>query len=232
MTAISTSSLTKCYGTVTAVKDLDLTVNRGEIFGFVGPNGAGKSTTISLLLGFLRPSAGTIRVLDMPVAENPRSIREQVGVLPERCGLFGRITGREHVAWSIDIHDAADPPIAYLDRVGLADAADQPTREYSTGMAQRLRLALALVGDPELLILDEPAAGLDPTGISRLREIVLAERDRGATVFFSSHHLADVGYVSDRVGFLIGGTLRAVVDPSTSERTLGEEFDALIRGQQ
>ena len=232
MTAIATSSLTKCYGEVTAVRDLDLTVNRGEVFGFVGPNGAGKSTTISILVGLIRPSAGSATLLDMPVDENPRLIRQHVGVLPERCGLFDRLTGREHLAFAIDIHGDTDPPITYLRRVGLADAADRPTREYSTGMAQRLRLAMALVGNPQVLILDEPAAGLDPSGISRLRDIVLAERDRGVTVFFSSHNLADVGYVSDRVGFLIDGSLQAVVDPQTSDQTLGEHFDALIRGHQ
>ena len=229
MTAITTSGLTKRYNGTVAVENLDLTVERNEVFGFVGPNGAGKSSTIAILIGHRRPSRGTATVLDHPIDGDPRAIRSRVGVLPERCGLFDRLTAREHLAAAIDLHGSDDDPDVLLARVDLVADGDRRTQTYSTGMAQRLRLALALVGSPDLLILDEPAAGLDPSGIKLLRENVRAERARGTTVFFSSHSLADVAALSDRVGFLIGGRLESVVDPDEIDESLGERFDRLVR---
>lgn len=210
MKAIRTHRLTKRFGDVVAVADLDLEVETGEIYGIVGPNGAGKSTTIAILLDLLRPSSGSARVLGYDTQTNQLPIRRRVGVLPEGSALFGRLTGREHLQFAIDANDSGEDPEALFDRVGLDEARAKPTRTYSTGMAQRLRLGLALVGSPQLLILDEPASGLDPTGVTRLREIVRAESERGAAVFFSSHSLDHVRAVCDRVGVLVDGSLRAI----------------------
>lgn len=218
MEAINTSGLTKRFGDVLAVTDLDLRVSPGEVYGFVGPNGAGKSTTIALLLDLLRPTRGSVRVLGLDATAAQLRIRRRVGILPERCGLYARLTGREHLSFAIGAHDAPQTPDDLLDRVGLAGDGDRPTRTYSTGMAQRLRLALALVGEPDLLILDEPSSGLDPVGIARLRDIVSAERDRGAAVFFSSHRFPQVRAVCDRVGILVDGRLRASEPLETIER--------------
>ena len=229
MTAITTSGLTKRYDDIVAVDTLDLVVERGEVFGFVGPNGAGKSSTIAILIGHRTPSVGTARVLDRSIDGDLRKLRSSVGVLPERCGLFDRLTGREHLDTAISLHESSDDATELLDRVNLSDAGDRRTRTYSTGMAQRLRLALALVGDPDLLVLDEPATGLDPAGIGLLRELVVDERDRGTTVFFSSHRLADVAAVSDRVGFLINGRLETVITADGNEESLGKVFDRLVR---
>lgn len=215
MNAISTDGLTKRYGDVVAVNDLNLRVEAGEVYGFVGPNGAGKSTTIGILLDLIRPTGGSARVLGRDAQSEQLDIRERVGILPERCRLYGRLTAREHLAFAIEAHDADENPVDLLERVELTNAADRPAREYSTGMAQRLRLAIALVGRPALLILDEPESGLDPNGLARLREIVRRERDRGAAVFFSSHSLDQVRAVCDRVGILVGGELRA--DESLSD---------------
>lgn len=209
MEAINTSGLTKRFGDVLAVADLDLRVSPGEVYGFVGPNGAGKSTTIALLLDLLRPTRGSVRVLGLDATAAQLRIRRRVGILPERCGLYGRLSGREHLSFAIRAHDASQTPDDLLDRVGLSGDGDRSTRTYSTGMTQRLRLALALVGEPDLLILDEPSSGLDPAGIARLRDIVTAERDRGAAVFFSSHRFPQVRAVCDRVGVLVDGRLRA-----------------------
>lgn len=230
MTAITTSGLTKRYGDVVAVNDLDLTVDRGEVFGFVGPNGAGKSSTIAMLVGHRRPTAGAATVLGRQIDCDPGTVRSRVGVLPERCGLFDRLTAREHLDAAIDLHASADESGPLLARVDLRDAADRRAGTFSTGMAQRLRLALALVDAPDLLILDEPATGLDPAGIGLLREIVREQRRRGATVFFSSHSLADVAAVADRVGFLVDGRVEAIVDPTGGEEALGDLFAQVVGG--
>ena len=226
--AIHADGLTKRYADTLAIQSLDLQVRTGEVFGFVGPNGAGKSTTIALILGFRRPTAGTVKVLDRPPSD-AIVLRKRVGVLPEDCGLFSRLTGEDHLAFLIDAHDSGEDPRTLLARVGLAGDGTRRVGGYSTGMAQRLRLAMALIGGPDLLVLDEPAAGLDPEGITRLREIIEEERDRGTTVFFSSHHLDDVAAVSDRVGFLIGGRLSDIIDSDASTDELANRFTALIR---
>jgi ABC-2 type transport system ATP-binding protein len=211
MTAIRTEGLTKRFGTETAVTDLDLTVESGEVFGFLGPNGAGKSTTISMLLGFLDPTAGSATVLGTDVTEDARTVRERIGLLPEGFEAVPNLTGREHVAFAIETKGADDDPDDLIARVGLDPGdARRPADDYSTGMFQRMALAVALVGDPDLLVLDEPSSGLDPNGVQLVREIVREERDRGATVFFSSHILDEVERVSDRVGILQDGELTAV----------------------
>lgn len=209
--AIETRGLSKQFGDVTAVEDLDLTVESGEVFGFLGPNGAGKSTTINVLLDFIAPTAGTASMLGLDVSDDRKELHRQIGVVPENYELYERLSGRRHVELAVDLKDASDEPDALLDRVGLSsEEAGRPAGEYSTGMSQRLALAMSLVGSPDLLILDEPTGGLDPNGVRELREIILAENERGATVFFSSHILEQVEAVADRVGILDDGQMVAV----------------------
>ncbi|PSP54183.1 ABC transporter ATP-binding protein [Halobacteriales archaeon QH_7_68_42] len=233
MSAIVTEGLTKRFGEETAVADLDLAVGRGEVFGFLGPNGAGKSTTISMLLGFLEPTEGSATVLGTDVTADPRAVRQRTGLLPEGFEAVPNLTGREHVATAVETKGADDDPDALLERVGLApDDARRPVDDYSTGMFQRLALAVALAGDPDLLVLDEPSSGLDPNGVQLVREIVREERDRGATVFFSSHILDEVERVSDRVGILQDGELTAVnsVDDLRAELGMGAVVEATVEG--
>ena len=210
MAAIELDGVTKRFDDVTAVSDLSLTVEDGEVFGFLGPNGAGKSTTINLLLDFVRPTTGTVTVLGHDAREESVAVRERTGVLPEGFDVYDRLTGRAHVEFAIDSKEVDVDPDDVLDRVGLADAADRQAGGYSKGMRQRLALAMALVGDPDLLVLDEPSSGLDPAGAKEMREIVLEEAERGTTVFFSSHILEQVEAVCDRVGILREGELVAV----------------------
>jgi ABC-2 type transport system ATP-binding protein len=211
MAAISTDGLTKQFGEdVLAVHDLDLTIEEGEIFGFLGPNGAGKSTTINMLLDFIRPTAGSGQVLGLDAQQRSREIRRNIGVLPEGFELYERLTGREHVEWVIDTKDADDDPDEILQTVGLADDADRAAGGYSTGMGQRLAFGMALVGDPDLLILDEPSSGLDPNGIQQMRRIIRERAENGTTVFFSSHILSEVEAVCDRVGIMNQGELVTV----------------------
>ena len=217
MAAIRTSGLTKRYdgglfgADVTAIEGLDLVVEDGEVYGFLGPNGAGKSTTIDMLLDYARPSEGTAEVLGLDAQADAEAVSERVGVLPEGYGLYERLSGRRNLGFAIEWQDADDDPDAVLERVGLApEDAARPVGDYSKGMQQRLALGMALVGDPDMLVLDEPSSGLDPNGIRRLRTIVREEADRGTTVFFSSHVLGQVEAVCDRVGILDDGELVAV----------------------
>ncbi|MFC4542960.1 ABC transporter ATP-binding protein [Halosolutus amylolyticus] len=211
MAAIETTGLTKRFGEdVLAVSDLDLTVEEGEIFGFLGPNGAGKSTTINLLLDFVRPTSGTATVLGHDAQEETERIRERIGVLPEGATVYDRLSAREHLEWVVDTKGADDDPDDLLDRVGLLEDADRTAGGYSKGMRQRMGLGMALVGDPDLLILDEPSSGLDPTGIQDMRELLREEASSGTTVFFSSHILSEVEAVCDRVGIMNGGELVAL----------------------
>ena len=235
MAAIELSGVRKEFADVTAVRDLDLTVEEGEVYGFLGPNGAGKSTTINILLDFVRPSAGEVRVLGRDAHRESLAVRQRTGVLPEGFGVYDRLSGRQHVEFAIDSKDADDDPDELLSRVGLAADGARTAGGYSKGMRQRLALAMALVGEPELLILDEPSSGLDPTGAKDMREIVREEVDRGATVFFSSHVLGQVEAVCDRVGILRDGRLvaedsveglrEAVGDDETLVITVGEGAD-------
>lgn len=208
---------------------MNLTVEEGEIFGFLGPNGAGKSTTIDILLDFVRPSGGEATVFGHDCQTESKRVREMTGVLPDGYDVYSRLTGRQHVDYRIDAEQVDEDPDAILERVGLADAADRKAGEYSKGMAQRLVLGMALVGDPELLILDEPSTGLDPNGTRELRRIVREESERGRTVFFSSHSLSQVEAVCDRVGILQDGELAAVDTVDGLRDAAGRESTLQIR---
>ncbi|AEH36226.1 ABC transporter ATP-binding protein [Halopiger xanaduensis] len=214
MPAITVDSLTKSYGqgseATLALEDLSFEVREGEVFGFLGPNGAGKSTTINVILDFIRPTAGRVEVLGMDAQANSREIRSRTGVLPEGVETYDRLTARQHLEFAIESKGADDDPETLLERVGLLDAIDKKAGGYSKGMAQRLMLAMALVGEPDLLILDEPSTGLDPNGAREMRDIVREENARGATVFFSSHIMEQVEAVCDRVGILRDGEMVAV----------------------
>ena len=210
MTAIELRGVTKEFADVTAVEDLDLTVERGEVYGFLGPNGAGKSTTINMVLDLVRPTTGTVTVLGRDATADSVEIRRRTGVLPEGFAVYDRLTGRKHVEFAIESKEADADPDALLERVGLdPEDGNRKAGGYSKGMCQRLALAMALVGEPELLILDEPSSGLDPAGAKEMRDIVRTEAERGATVFFSSHVLGQVEAVCDRVGIMREGELVA-----------------------
>ncbi|MFD1586620.1 ATP-binding cassette domain-containing protein [Halorientalis brevis] len=210
MAAIELDGVTKEFDAVTALRGVDLTVEEGEIFGFLGPNGAGKSTTIDVLLDFVRPTSGRATVLGHDAQAESAQVRARTGVLPEGFDVYDRLTARQHVEFVAESKDVAADVTGLLDRVGLADAADRTAGDYSKGMQQRLALAMALVGEPDLLILDEPTSGLDPNGAREMRELIRTERDRGATVFFSSHILGQVEAVCDRIAILEDGAVQTV----------------------
>ena len=209
--AITITDLSKRFSDdVLALSDVDLEVHEGEIFGFLGPNGAGKSTTINVLLDFVRPTSGTVSVLGMNPQTEGVALRQRVGVLPDGYHVYDRLTGRQHVQFAVDSKGTDDDVDAIMARVDILDAADRKAGGYSKGMTQRLALGMALVGDPDVLVLDEPSSGLDPEGIRDLRTIARDHAADGGTVFFSSHILEQVEAVCDRVGILRDGEFVAV----------------------
>jgi ABC-2 type transport system ATP-binding protein len=195
---------------VRILHDLDLTVAAGETFGYLGPNGAGKTTTIKILLGLLYPTAGQARLFGRETSR-PEA-RATVGFLPETPAFYDYLTGEEFLGFmaalaGVPRAEAREQILLLLERVGLSGAATRQLRKYSKGMLQRIGMAQALLGNPSLVILDEPMSGLDPIGRKEIRDIILALRREGRTVFFSSHIIPDVEMLCDRVGILLGGRL-------------------------
>jgi len=198
---------------VEALKGLSFEVGRGEIFGFLGPNGAGKTTTIKAICEIIRPDAGTISVCGHP--HTAPEAKRRLGFMSESPYVYRHLSGREYLRFCGELlglpRTGMEERIAVvLDEVGMASRADRGLGTYSKGMQQRIGLAQALLGDPELLILDEPMSGLDPLGRRDVRDIILARAAAGATVFFSSHIIPDVEALCDRVAIVVDGTLRAI----------------------
>ncbi|MFD0361802.1 ABC transporter ATP-binding protein [Nocardia sp. GCM10030253] len=203
---VVTAGLTKRYGAHAAVDGVSMSVGAGEIYGFLGPNGAGKTTTLRMLVGLIRPSGGTAKVLGHPPGD-PAAVR-RIGVLIEGPGFYPYLSGRDNlrVLAKYRGRGRADVEEA-LDRVGLAGRADDKFRTYSLGMKQRLGVGAALLGRPDLLILDEPTNGLDPQGMAEMRELITTLAGDGHTVLLSSHMLSEVQEICDRVGVISGGNL-------------------------
>jgi ABC-2 type transport system ATP-binding protein len=231
---LRTEALTKTFEVgvrrrrVHAVEDLTLSVEEGEIFGFVGPNGAGKTTTIKMLMGLIFPTSGKAFVFDAPIPSEASKAR--IGYLPEHPAWYEFLTGLEAMRFFAKLAGVPRAERArrceeLLGLVGLSDAADRQIRKYSKGMQQRLGIAQALVGDPAFVVLDEPMSGLDPVGRKEVRDLILELKRRGKTVFFSTHILPDVEALCDRVGVIIGGKLRDVgkLDALLSARVTGVE---------
>jgi ABC-2 type transport system ATP-binding protein len=195
-------------GRTVAVAGLDLEVPEGGVFGFLGPNGAGKTTTIRCLLGLVRPDAGSLRLLGTDVSKGLAQVIGKVGSIVEQPTLFPRFSGRRNLEILGRIQGRDGNAIdAVLDRVSLTDRAKDAVRTYSLGMKQRLGIAAALLKDPSVLILDEPANGLDPAGIVEVRELIRSLGAEGRTVFVSSHILSEVQQTADRVAILARGRL-------------------------
>ncbi|MBD3292885.1 MAG: ATP-binding cassette domain-containing protein [Armatimonadia bacterium] len=207
---IETRGLTKRFGRIRAVEDLDLTVPHGSLFGFLGPNGAGKSTTIRMLTGLIRPTSGEASVLGVPIRQRLR-LGGRLGALIEEPAFYPWLSGRRNLRLLTSLSGGVS--LAEIDEtlelVGLGDAADRAVGGYSHGMRQRLGIAQALLPRPELLILDEPASGLDPEGLAQVREMLLALHEEGMTVFLSSHLLAEVEMTCTHVAVVMAGQVIA-----------------------
>lgn len=225
--ALLAQSLRKEFGTKTAVRDLTLSVPRGQVFGFLGPNGAGKTTSVKMLLGLVHPTAGAGRLLGAPIGA-PRA-RARVGYLPEHFAFHEWLRGRELLRFHgrlLGLRGAAlDADVeALLRRVELAPAGQRCLREYSKGMKQRIGLAQALLGEPELVFLDEPTSGLDPLGRLLVRDVIRDLKARGTTVFLNSHLLSEVEVTCDRVAFVKDGRVVREMTLGAAERDLEVEL--------
>ncbi|MFP4249374.1 MAG: ABC transporter ATP-binding protein [Armatimonadota bacterium] len=207
---IETRGLTKRFGRVRAVEGLDLTVARGSLFGFLGPNGAGKSTTIRMLTGLIRPTSGDASVLGVPVRERLR-LGSRLGALIEEPAFYPWLSARQNLRLLTSLSGGVPRAEmeATLELVGLTDAADRPVGGFSHGMRQRLGIAQALLPRPELLILDEPASGLDPEGLAQVREMLLELHGDGMTIFLSSHLLAEVEMTCTHAAVVMHGQVIA-----------------------
>jgi len=223
MNAIEINNLFKVFrgkklARVEALKDLSLAIPKGEVFGFLGPNGAGKSTTIKTLMGLIRPTSGRVRLMGLDVTD-ARS-RLLVGFLPENPAFYDFLSAREYLQF-VGRTFKMEPALLkkrieeVLERFDLVAAAKRPMRGYSKGMVQRLGLAQTLVHDPDLYILDEPMSGLDPLGRALVKDLIKELKQKGKTVFFSSHITSDVESVCDRVGIILKGELQTVESVDT-----------------
>ena len=207
---IQTRNLTKSFADFDAVKDVTLTVEPGEIYGFLGPNGAGKTTTIMMLLGLLPPTRGEARVFERPAAVRDFDTRRRIGVVGEQQAFYDNMSAREHLRFFGRLYRVADAETRtaqLLERFHLSPAADARAADFSRGMKQKLGFARALLHDPDLLILDEPVSALDPRGVVEIREALLEETRRGKTVFISSHLLTEVEQLAHRIGIMNKGQL-------------------------
>ena len=227
--AIRTRGLSKVFGGKVAVRNLTLDVPRGEVFGFLGPNGAGKSTCVKMLLGLVFPTSGQADVLGKPAGDV--RARSKVGFLPEHFRFYDWLTPAELLKLHGRLYGMSQGVLreripTLLDLVGLTPHREKRLQEFSKGMLQRIGLAQALLNDPELIFLDEPTSGLDPFGRRMVRDVIKAQRNRGATVLLNSHLLGEVEITCDRVAFIKDGE---IVETRTLEGEAKEQNVVLIR---
>ncbi len=221
---IETQSLTRRFGKLTAVDGVGLRVPEASIYGFLGPNGAGKTTTIRMLLGLIKPTQGQVQIFGKSICKNRLEILGRLGAMVEQPAFYPHLTGRENLEIIRRMRGLPKPSITEaLAIVKLEDAASRLTKHYSTGMKQRLGLAIALMGQPELLILDEPTNGLDPAGIHEMRDLIVQlPEEFGITVFLSSHLLSEVEHVATQIGIIQKGRLIFQGNPESLQAQLNE----------
>jgi len=233
---IETKSLTKKYGDLVAVDDLDLRVEAGELFVFLGPNGAGKTTTIKILTGLLQPTSGIASVAGIDVVKSPIEVKKIMGYLPEDLFLYDKLTGREFLQFVADMHgvqNKQDKIEKFMELFELSAAADELIEGYSLGMKKKIAIGAALIHDPKVLFLDEPTGGLDPRSARMMKDLLQNIRSRGTTVFMTTHILEVAEKMCDRVGIINNGKLIKVgtideLRSGTQETTTGSLEDIFL----
>jgi ABC-2 type transport system ATP-binding protein len=221
--AIAAEDLTYRYGDLTAVDHINFNVSQGEILGFLGPNGAGKTTTVKMLTGQMKPKGGRAVLLSMDVSKNIEKVQGHIGVCFETTNLYEQMSAIENLNLFARLFGTKSfDAVALLGRVGLADRGKDKVETFSKGMKQRLMIARSLVNQPKILFLDEPTAGLDPTSSEAIREVILEEKDRGATVFLTTHDMMEADKLSDRVAFMNQGKIVALDTPLSLKRQYGK----------
>ncbi|MDX8141396.1 ABC transporter ATP-binding protein [Lentzea sp. BCCO 10_0061] len=210
MTVLSCSGLKRRFGDVLAVDDVSFTISEGETYGLLGPNGAGKTTTISMITGVLAPDAGEVLVAGEPMSTNAIAAKRLVGYVPQELALYPDLTGRENLRFFASLYGAPRSRVDHvLDVVGLADRAGDLAREYSGGMKRRLNVAIGLLHEPKLLVLDEPTAGVDPQSRNQIMDNVRALAAEGMAILYTTHYMEEAERLCDRVGVIDSGRLIA-----------------------
>ncbi len=209
---IALEQLTKRFDNVCAVRELNLVVPAGEIFGFIGPNGAGKTTTIRMMGGILQPTSGVVSICGIPMHSRPEAAKRKIGFIPDRPYLYEKLTGMEFLRFTADLYAVhpdhfQEKAQTLLKMFSLSDWASELIESYSHGMRQRLIMSAALLHDPEIIIVDEPMVGLDPAGIKMVKDLFKQLSRKGVTVFMSTHTLKVAEDVCDRIGIIYKGTL-------------------------
>jgi ABC-2 type transport system ATP-binding protein len=215
MSAIELKNLTKKYGSLTAVNNLNLEIEKGEIFGFLGPNGAGKTTTIKLLTGLLKPTSGTAKILGFDIQFNPIEAKNYIGLIPDEPNIYEKLTGREFLRFMGNIFKVENTVIVkktaeLLKIFDLQDRADELIQVYSHGMKQKIAIAGALIHSPKIIIFDEPTIGLDPKSARTIKDILKYRAESGDCIFMSTHILEIAERMCDRIGIINNGNLIAV----------------------
>jgi ABC-2 type transport system ATP-binding protein len=233
--AIKTENLTKIYKKTKAVDSINISVNKGDICGFVGPNGAGKTTTIGMLTGLVEPSDGRCFVNEMEVTRHPIEVKRTIGYLPDGFGFYAHMNASRNLKYfarlyGIEGREAEAKITSLIEQVGLAKV-DKPTGAYSRGMRQRLGLARALINDPEIIFLDEPTIGVDPEGMVHFRNIIKEQAAAGKTIFFSSHVLSEVQHICNTVCIISRGRLvtQGTLDEVKTKMRGEKEFKIIIK---
>jgi len=219
--AIEVNSLTKIYDKVPVVNSLSFNVKKGEIFGFLGPNGAGKTTTIKSILGLIRTNSGGIKINGIDISTDGKKIKKNIGYLPERVAFYQNLTAVQNLNFYAEMKNVPRGEcINLIMEMGLKESAHKKVGKFSHGMRQRLGMARAMLGNPSILILDEPTGGLDPRGVKLIREKIRELNKKGATVFVSSHILSEIQAIADQVGIINRGRLVAKNNVSTLSNEL------------
>lgn len=211
---IRTEGLTRKFGSLVAVDDLNIHIKEGDVYGFLGPNGAGKTTTIRMLSTLIKPTSGTACIMGYDIHKEPNNARRAIGIMPERPGFYDEMSGRKQLRFYGEFYKIPRPKLdarieELMARVGMMRFIDAPIKTYSHGMRKRLAIAQALLHDPKILILDEPSTGLDPKGVLEFRDLIRGLNSEGYTMFISSHVLPEIQQLCDRVGILRRGRLVA-----------------------
>ena len=211
---IELTDLTKKYGEFQAVKDLNLCVKKGEVFGFIGPNGAGKTTTIKMMGGILEPTKGMVKIAGINMREEPEKAKSKIGFIPDRPYLYEKLTGMEFLRFTADLYGVLEEAfeataLKILKDFSLSDWADELVESYSHGMKQRLIMSAALLHDPQAIIVDEPMVGLEPVAIMMVKDLFQRLAHKGVTVFMSTHTLAVAEDICERIGVINKGQIIA-----------------------
>lgn len=227
---IELKSLSKRYGSFTAVDSIDLTVPKGELFGFLGPNGAGKTTTLRMIAGILRPSGGTVRIGDVDVTENPMAAKAILGYIPDRPYIYEKLTGAEFLRFVAGLYSQNGKEVEHRGRelltlFDLDEWRDELVESYSHGMRQKLIISSAFIHKPDVIVVDEPMVGLDPKAARILKDLFREYTRRGHTIMMSTHTLEVAETMCDRIGIIQGGKIRALgtMDDLRASSTNGTE---------